>query len=670
MVRWRWSTTPLGSWRWRTRRSRTLTPMPSPPTCRPPSGRSPPPATAVRRPWPAPGWATSTPLMTGNATAARAWFERATRLIEGEPPCIEQGWVAVAALGCDVDDPAVLLARAELALARARQFGDVNLETKALADAGLACVQAGRVDEGMTMLDEAMALACGPVDNLDAAGKSVCSFFTACYLRRRLRSGRVLGGRPPSSGSDREGGRVPQLFLSEPLRQCPGDRPVRARALGRGRGHADPRHRGLRGRHGHAELAPRHRPGRAPHPSGPSGRRRDAAARQGRALPGPASRRPPPPGPRRSRPGPGHRRPGPAGDRRRPPAGRRPPGRAGGHRAGGGRPGRRHRCLRRPGRPAPRASTCPGSRPGSRRVRARVLAAAGDIARSYRHDGGGARPAASRRCAPPSGHPADRAGPAPRRGRQPGRGAGGGEPGEGGVGRGSTSSSAPTTPALLERVGAPVRATADGNGNGNGRIPRLATLSREGRCLDGLVRRHPVPAHRHQGHAVRRRAGARARASSDTPSIWSTGWREWRWATSPSTAGGWGTPARWSTPRPGPPTGTGSKRCGPRSTTPSTPAPRITPRALQAELDQLVGQLAQAFGLGGRGRRASSAAERARLNVTRALRAATARVQRGPPRGGTRPRSTPSHRHLLRLRARPDRRGSMGCSDLTERDRP
>ncbi len=118
----------------------------------------------------------------GNGTAARAWFLRATRLIEEEPPCIEQGWVAVAAMGCDVDNPTVLLARAELALARARQFGDVNLETKALADGGLACVQAGRVAEGMAMLDESMALACGPADDVDAAGRSVCSFFTACYF--------------------------------------------------------------------------------------------------------------------------------------------------------------------------------------------------------------------------------------------------------------------------------------------------------------------------------------------------------------------------------------------------------------------------------------------------------------------------------------------------------
>jgi hypothetical protein len=54
----------------------------------------------------------------------------------------------------------------------------------------------------------------------------------------------------------------------------------------------------------------------------------------------------------------------------------------------------------------------------------------------------------------------------------------------------------------------------------------------------------------------------------------------------------------------------------------------------QAELDLLVAQLAQAFGLGGRSRRAASAAERARLNVTRALRTAIARVAAADPVAG------------------------------------
>jgi tetratricopeptide (TPR) repeat protein len=117
----------------------------------------------------------------GNLPAARAWFARATRLLADEPPCVEQGWVAVAEMGCEVADPDELLAAAELALDRARRFGDVELETKALADGGLAHVQLGRIEAGMAMLDEAMALACGPASHSAPVAASVCSFFTACY---------------------------------------------------------------------------------------------------------------------------------------------------------------------------------------------------------------------------------------------------------------------------------------------------------------------------------------------------------------------------------------------------------------------------------------------------------------------------------------------------------
>jgi tetratricopeptide (TPR) repeat protein len=119
----------------------------------------------------------------GNRVAARPWFNRAMRLVADEEPCVEQGYVALATIGCDVDDPAELAGRAALALDRARRFGDVDLEVKALADGGLAHVQAGRVAEGMAMLDEAMALACGgETKDEDVVCKSVCSFYTACYV--------------------------------------------------------------------------------------------------------------------------------------------------------------------------------------------------------------------------------------------------------------------------------------------------------------------------------------------------------------------------------------------------------------------------------------------------------------------------------------------------------
>jgi non-specific serine/threonine protein kinase len=54
----------------------------------------------------------------------------------------------------------------------------------------------------------------------------------------------------------------------------------------------------------------------------------------------------------------------------------------------------------------------------------------------------------------------------------------------------------------------------------------------------------------------------------------------------------------------------------------------------RVELDLLVGELARAVGLGGRDRRAASHAERARLNVTRAIRAAMANLALDNPSVG------------------------------------
>lgn len=123
----------------------------------------------------------------GNRVAARAWFGRGERLLAGVGPCLEEGWVAVARTGCCLPDPQDLLARAELALERAREFHDVNLEAKGRADGGLALVQLGRVDEGMVWLDEAMALVTGNlVTDMSAAGSICCSLFSACQATRAI----------------------------------------------------------------------------------------------------------------------------------------------------------------------------------------------------------------------------------------------------------------------------------------------------------------------------------------------------------------------------------------------------------------------------------------------------------------------------------------------------
>ena len=56
--------------------------------------------------------------------------------------------------------------------------------------------------------------------------------------------------------------------------------------------------------------------------------------------------------------------------------------------------------------------------------------------------------------------------------------------------------------------------------------------------------------------------------------------------------------------------------------------------ALRAEIDFLAQELARAFGLGGRERRAGSSAERARINVTRAIRSVVKKVGEENPELG------------------------------------
>jgi tetratricopeptide (TPR) repeat protein len=117
----------------------------------------------------------------GNRVAGRAWLARAWRMIEQEEPCVERGWIATWDVGCQYDDPEDLRERAAIALETARSFSDSSLEVKALADGGLAMVEAGEVESGMGRLDEAMTLVTsGHADPL-TAGQATCSLFVACW---------------------------------------------------------------------------------------------------------------------------------------------------------------------------------------------------------------------------------------------------------------------------------------------------------------------------------------------------------------------------------------------------------------------------------------------------------------------------------------------------------
>ena len=117
----------------------------------------------------------------GNLAAGRGWLERSRRLLEQCGHCVEWGYVELAFIACGRDDVDALEASADRAFAIAEEFGDHDLEVRALADGGLALVTAGRVTEGLRRLDAAMtAITAGEVRDPMVAGLSFCSMLASC----------------------------------------------------------------------------------------------------------------------------------------------------------------------------------------------------------------------------------------------------------------------------------------------------------------------------------------------------------------------------------------------------------------------------------------------------------------------------------------------------------
>lgn len=117
----------------------------------------------------------------GNQAAARGWVERGARLVRRAGRCVEEGYLALAILGCDQADVTAVQRSAEMALDLALDFADHNLEARALAESGFALVAQGRLAEGFARLDEAMAaISAGEVTELSVAGKCFCAMLSAC----------------------------------------------------------------------------------------------------------------------------------------------------------------------------------------------------------------------------------------------------------------------------------------------------------------------------------------------------------------------------------------------------------------------------------------------------------------------------------------------------------
>ena len=125
-------------------------------------------------------WVSHQHSVGGRASAARGWLARAERAVEGAGSCPGQGWVAVerARHAESLEERA---AHARRAMTIAKETGADDLEVFALSVLGRAEVGAGRWDEGVRLLEEAMAAAsAGRVRNVHTLAEAYCNLIAAC----------------------------------------------------------------------------------------------------------------------------------------------------------------------------------------------------------------------------------------------------------------------------------------------------------------------------------------------------------------------------------------------------------------------------------------------------------------------------------------------------------
>lgn len=119
---------------------------------------------------------------------ANGWRKRARRLLEGLDPIPEHGWLilheGVVAIEINHDTDTARRLGVEVA-EWGRRLNVVDLEALGLTMQGLALVGEGRVDEGMSLLDEAMAAAvAGELEEPLTMGWVTCYLVYACELMR------------------------------------------------------------------------------------------------------------------------------------------------------------------------------------------------------------------------------------------------------------------------------------------------------------------------------------------------------------------------------------------------------------------------------------------------------------------------------------------------------
>jgi ATP/maltotriose-dependent transcriptional regulator MalT len=117
----------------------------------------------------------------GDLALAGGWLSRAERLLEqaGEDT-VERGWAEVVHA---ILEPygEIRERRLAAALELGRRFGDADLEFAALSRIAEDRIAAGRIDEGMRLLDESLTAVCsGEVEDIEVVESVFCGMFVAC----------------------------------------------------------------------------------------------------------------------------------------------------------------------------------------------------------------------------------------------------------------------------------------------------------------------------------------------------------------------------------------------------------------------------------------------------------------------------------------------------------
>jgi DNA-binding NarL/FixJ family response regulator len=127
-------------------------------------------------------WLCLTTMYSGEMAQANGWLARASRLLDSQGECVEQGYLQLAAGirsvrgGNGAEGNAALVQAAAIG----RRFGDMDLVTMGLHGQGRALIRSGKIARGVALLDEAMVAVMAGEVSPTIAGVVYCSVLESC----------------------------------------------------------------------------------------------------------------------------------------------------------------------------------------------------------------------------------------------------------------------------------------------------------------------------------------------------------------------------------------------------------------------------------------------------------------------------------------------------------